>query len=84
MYAIFILTASFVVCFIIVPFQKQIEKEISQCVALLVNTAVIAFLLYGQKAYRMIFYPEQNTRAYFRDQRLKGMKQSVNQRIEMK
>ena len=75
---------SFVVCFIIVPFQKQIEKEISQSVALLVNTAVIAFLLYGQKAYRMIFYPEQNTRAYFRDQRLKGMKQSVNQRIEMK
>ena len=84
MYGTFILTASFVVCFIIVPFQKPIEKEISQCVALLVNTMVTSLLLYGQKAFRMLFYPEQNTRAYFRSQRLKGMKQNVNQRIEMK
>ena len=37
MYTTLMLTASFVVCFIIVPFQKPIEKEISQCVALLVN-----------------------------------------------
>ena len=84
MYTTLILTASFVVCFTIVPFQKPIEKEISQCIALLVNTMVIMFLLYGQKACRMLFYPEQNTRAYFRSQRLKGMKQNVNQRIEMK
>ena len=53
MYATFVLSASFVVCFIIVPFQKPIEKEISQCVALLVNTMVIMFPLYGQKAYRI-------------------------------
>ena len=84
MYATFILTISFVVCFIIVPFQKPMEKEISQCIAILVNTMVVTFLLYGQKAYRMLFYPEQNTRAYFRNQRLRGMKQEVNQRIEMK
>ena len=57
------------------------EKEISQCVALLINTIVIWFLLYGQK---MLFYPERNTRAYFHSQRLKGMKAEVNQRIEMK
>ena len=84
MYATFILTVSFVVCFIIVPFQKPMEKEISQSIALLVNTMVIMLLLYGQKAYRMVFYPEQNTRAYFRSQRLTGMKEEVNQRIEMK
>ena len=84
MYTTLIMTASFAVCFIIVPFQKPMEKEISQCVALLVNTIVITFLLYGQKAYRMLFYPEQNTRAYFRSQRLKGMKQEVNQKIEMR
>ena len=81
-YATFILTASFVVCFTIVPFQKPIEKEISQCIALLVNTMVITFLIYGQKAYRMIFYPEQNTKAYFRSQRLTGMKTIINQRLE--
>ena len=84
MYATLILTASFAVCFIIVPFQKPIEKEISQCVALLVNTMIIMLLLYGQKAYRMLYYPEQNTRAYFRSQRMEAMKQNVNQRIEMK
>ena len=84
MYTTLILTASFVVCFTIVPFQKPMEKEISQCIALLVNTMAITFLLYGQKAYRMLFYPEQNTRAYFRSQRLRGMKEDVNQRIEMK
>ena len=84
MYATFVLTASFVVCFTIVPFQKPIEKEVSQCIALLVNTMVITFLLYGQKAYRMLFYPEQNTRAYFRNQRLTRMKQEVDQKVQMK
>ena len=84
MYTTFILTVSFVVCFIIVPFQNPIGKEISQCIALLVNTMVIMFLLYGQKAFLMLFHPEQNTRAYFRSQRLKGMKQDVSERIEMK
>ena len=83
-YTTFMLSASFVVCFTIVPFQKPIEKEISQCITLLVNTAIIVFLLYVQKAYRMLFHPDQNTRAYFRTQRLTGMKQNVNQRIEMK
>ena len=82
-YTTLIMTTSFVVCFSIVPFQKPMEKEISQCVALLVNTIVITFLLYGQKAYRMVIYPEQNTRAYFRNEHLRGMKQEVDQRIEM-
>ena len=85
MYTTVTLTASFVVCFIIVPFQKPMEKEISQCIALLINTVVIWFLIYGQKAYRILFYPEHNTRAYFRSQRLKGMKENVDQqRIEIK
>eukprot|EP00111_Clytia_hemisphaerica_P007876 TCONS_00022879-protein len=84
MYATFILTASFAVCFIIVPFQKPIEKEISQCIAILINTVVITLLLYGQKAFRMVFHPEQNTRAYFQVQRLKGVEKKINQRIELK
>ena len=83
MYATLISTASFVVCFVIVPFQKPIEKEISQCITLLINSIAIVFLLYGQKAYRMLFYPEQNTRAYFSNECLKGMKQEVNQSIQM-
>ena len=83
-YATFILTASFVVSFTIVPFQKSIEKEISQCVTLLINTAVIIFLLYVQKAYRILFYPEQNTRVFFHSQRMTRVKQNVNERIEMK
>merc|ERR1712224_215558 len=82
MYTTLISTASYVVSFTIVPFQKPLEKEISQCIALITNTIVIWFLMYGQKAFRMVFYPEQNTRAYFRSQRLKGMKENVHQRIE--
>ena len=84
MYSTLILTASFVVCFIIVPFQRPIEKGISQCIAILVNTMVVMILLYGQKAYRMLFYPEQNTRGYFRSERLREVKQEVDQRIEMR
>ncbi|XP_066919756.1 G-protein coupled receptor family C group 6 member A-like [Clytia hemisphaerica] len=84
MFTTLILTASFVVCFIIVPFQRPIEKEISQCIAILANTMVITFLMYGLKAYRILFHPEQNTRAYFRNQCLTEMRQDVNQRIEMR
>ena len=83
MYVTFILTASFAVCFITVPFQKPIQKEISQSFGLLVNTIVIMFLLYGQKAYRITFHPEQNTRAYFHAQCLKGMKEDVSQKISL-
>ncbi|XP_066927358.1 uncharacterized protein [Clytia hemisphaerica] len=84
MFTTIILTASFVVCFIIVPFQRPTEKEISQCMAILVNTMVITFLMYGLKAYRILFHPEQNTRVYFRNQCLTEMRQDVNQRIEMR
>ena len=84
MYTTFIMTASFAVCFIIVPFQKPIEKEVTQFVALLVNTLIIMFLLYGQKACRMIFYPKKNTRVYFHNHRMRWLKQEANQRLKSK
>ena len=50
--------------------------------AVAVNTFIISFLLYGQKAIRMLAYPERNTREYFQEQRMLEMQAKVNQTIQ--
>ena len=84
MYATFTLTIAFGVNFAIVPFQNSVSKENSQCVAIVINSVVIVMLLYGQKAFRMLLYPKQNTKAYFHAQRMEAARQNANQKISMK
>ncbi|XP_066911755.1 taste receptor type 1 member 2-like [Clytia hemisphaerica] len=75
-------TLALVVCFganfAMVYFQKSIDKELFQLNAVAVNVLIITFLLYGQKAVRMLFLPERNTAQYFQEQRLVEMRQRTN------
>ena len=65
--------------YIITPFQKPIEKELYQDATIVINTLVIFIALYGQKAFRILAYPHQNTKSYFREQRMNEMKQTVDE-----
>ena len=59
-YASFASIAMLVVMFVIARFQKPLEKELYQYLTLVINTLVIWFMMYGQKAiccskYKAIF-----------------------------
>ena len=73
-YTSFTTLLMFIVMYVIVSFQKPVEKELYQYLTLTVNNLVIYFMLYGQKAIRMLAYPQQNTRRYFQEQRLNEMR----------
>ena len=64
-YATFTLSIIFGVTYPIVHFQAFWQKEIFQAGAILINTNVLSFLLYGQKVIRMLLYPEYNTKEHF-------------------
>ena len=81
MYATFILTIVFGVSFVIVNAQSPQMKELFQCIVVTINNMVILFLLYGQKAIRMLVYPQMNTSEY-QQVRMYERRQNVNQAIE--
>ena len=82
MYTTFILTIVFGVSFVIVNAQSPQMKELFQCIVVTINNMVILFLLYGQKAIRMLVYPQMNTSEYFQQVRMYERRQDVNQAIE--
>ena len=69
-YATFALTIVFGVTFPIVLFQREMDKGDFQLGAIALNNFIISFLMYGQKAIRMLAYPKRNTREYFQAQRM--------------
>ena len=83
MYATFTLTIVFGVSFAIVNAQPPEMKELFQCIAVTINNVVIVFLMYTQKALRMLIFPERNTREYFQQVRMRERSQNVNQSMEM-
>ena len=83
-YATFALSITFSVTFAIVHFQQKIDKEVFQFGAIAANNFIISFMLYGQKAIRMVAYPECNTREYFQEQRLAEIRQSADEQFEMR
>ena len=84
MYATFTLTIVFGISFVIVNAQPPQMKELFQCIAVTINNLVIVFLLYTQKALRMLIFPERNTREYFQQMRMRERSQDVNQSMEMR
>ena len=78
-YTTFTLSVVFGVSFPIVFFQKDTEKEIFQMGAISLNNLIISFLMYGQKAIRMILYPEENTRAFYRESQMREMEEKMQQ-----
>ena len=83
MYATFILTVVFGVSFVIVNAQPPEMKVLTQCIAIIINNIVILFLMYGQKAIRMVIYPKMNTTEYFQRIRMLERRQDVNQAVEL-
>ena len=79
-YASFATIVMFAVMYIIVPFQKPVEKELYQNLTIMTNTLVIWFMMYGQKAIRMFRYPHQNTKKYFQEQRLHELRKRVDEK----
>ena len=77
MYLSFTLTILFGISFVIVNSQPIEVKELFQSITFAVGNLLVNFLIYGQKAIRIILYPKQNTKAYFRQQQLKHMQQTV-------
>ena len=84
MYATFTLTIDFGVSFVIVNAQPPQLKELFQCIAITINNVVIVFMMYAQKALRMLIFPERNTREYFQQVRMIERSQDINQTIGMK
>ena len=84
MYATFILTVVFGVSFVIVNAQPPQMKELFQCIAVTINNVVIVFLMYTQKALRMLIFPERNTREYFLTVRMSERSQDVNQAMGLR
>ena len=84
MYATLILTVVFGVSFVIVNAQPPQMKELFQCIAVTINNVVIVFLMYTQKAFRMIICPHRNTRVYFQQSRMSERSQRVSQAMEMR
>ena len=70
-----------IVMFVVTNFQQPIEREMYQYLTLMINTLVIWFMMYEQKAIRMLLYPDQNTKRYFQEQRMIGMRERVNERM---
>ena len=63
---------------------KEEMKELLQCLAVTVNNVVIVFLMYTQKALRMLIFPERNTREYFQQVRMRERSQDINQTMEIR
>ena len=84
MYATFTLTIVFGVSFVVVNAQPAQMRELFQCIAVIINNVVIVFLMYTQKALRMMILPERNTREYFQRERMRERRQDVNETIEMR
>ena len=82
-YATFALSVVFGVSYAMVYFQKEAEKEIFQLGAVACNNLIISFLIYGQKAIRMLAYPAKNTRRYYNKQRMQAMQVRAKGRIQM-
>ena len=80
-YASFASIVMLIAMYIVVNFQQPIERELYQYLTLVINTLVIWFMMYGQKAIRMLLYPDQNTKRYFQEQRMIGMRERVNERM---
>ena len=78
-YASFATIVLFIVMFVIIPFQTFTDKEIYQNLTVVINSFVIFFMMYGQKAIRMILYPEKNTKSYFQAQRMQEIRQKVDE-----
>ena len=83
MYTTFALIVSFGATFAMVRFQKVSQKKIFQFGGVATNNLIISFLLYGQKALRMLLFPERNTAAYFREQRMADIQQRAQESIGM-
>ena len=81
MYTTFALVVCFGATFAMVQFQKVSQKEVFQFGGVATNNLVISFLLYGQKAVRMLVFPERNTAAYFREQRMAHIQQRAQESI---
>uniref|UniRef100_A0A7M5XG76 G-protein coupled receptors family 3 profile domain-containing protein n=2 Tax=Clytia hemisphaerica TaxID=252671 RepID=A0A7M5XG76_9CNID len=81
MYTTFTLTIVFSANFAMVHFRKLVDKEVFQFGAVASNTLIVLFLLYGQKAFRILAYPDKNTKAYFREMRMADMKSKANARL---
>eukprot|EP00111_Clytia_hemisphaerica_P007712 TCONS_00022413-protein len=80
-YASFASIVMLIVMFAIGNFQKPVEKQLYQKLTVVINTFVIWFMMYGQKAIRMLLNPEQNTKRYFQEQRLTEMRERVDEKM---
>jgi len=78
-YATFTGTVIFGVTFPIVHFQEPTHKELMQSAAVVINTCITCFLLYGQRAFRMLLCSGKNTKHYFRTKRLDMVIRSVTE-----
>ena len=78
----FILTVVFAVSFVIVHFQKTVEHEVFYMGAVASNTLIISSLIYGLKAVRIVRYPYQNTKHYFREQTLIDLQDMARSKMD--
>ena len=81
-YATFALSLVFTISFAIVHFRTEKEKEVFHFGAVALNNLIINFLIYGQKAVRILVYPAENTKEYFRTQRLLEMQRNAIRAID--
>ena len=82
-YLTFTLSIVFGVSFVIVHFQAPPHRGIFQSAVIVVNNFMICLLMYAQKAIRMVLYPKENTREYFRQQRMAKMEEASREAIEI-
>ncbi|XP_066923468.1 G-protein coupled receptor family C group 6 member A-like [Clytia hemisphaerica] len=80
-YASFASIIMLIVMFAIGNFQQPVEKELYQNLTIVINTLVVWFMIYGQKAFRMLLYPKLNTKKYFQEQRMLEMRERVNEKM---
>jgi len=69
-----ILTLVFIVSYGIEHFRQPIDKDVFQLGAVIINTFIISLSMYGQKAVRMLLYPEKNTRSYFQSKTFRSFR----------
>ena len=65
-----IITIVFTVLYGIEYFRQPMDKDVFQLGAVILNSFIISFSMYGQKAIRILLYPEKNTRIYFQNMTL--------------
>ena len=76
-YAIFIITVSFVVTFPIAHFQGPKHVEFVRLTVLLLNNLVLIVFLYGKKCFIIVFRPQENTKQKFQKQRMEEISRQV-------